>query len=194
MSKVFNNIQELWDYCSCCPICQQERKIEVSVGPDDYFRLFGFTKQKSSLELRCQFRKKRDILYKIDCNTNSFDVNTIKHISNALIPPNNLEEANFYFYIQSWCLQCDCSSVFSDDLELDFLNKKVFNIGLERENFHIDLNKWRICLYYKKNIMQVVRYNAVHSYLETISLPLVKLDWSNQLNIINKIKILILFS
>jgi hypothetical protein len=205
--KIFNSIQELWDYCSFCPVCQNTREMSVSVGPDDVFTLDSFSKRDSILELQCQFHKKQNIYYvsyKIDCNTNSFDVqvtNVLEKMPETKMPPDKVKKAYFFFYIQSNCQYCDCSTAHGKDLELDMLEKKVYNIGLERESHWLlnETDKFHISVIHDRDVMLVTRCYGIDEFDfredgKSITLPLVKLDLSNQHKVVNKIKTLILFS
>lgn len=205
--KIFNSMQELWDYCSFCPICRQEREITVSVGPDEVFELNSFVKQGSTLELHCTFRKKQNdyyIDYKIDCESNSFDVQVtdiLEKMPETKLTPDKASRAYFFFYIQSNCQQCDCSNVHGKDLELDLLEKKIFNIGLERESYWLlsETDKYHISILHDSNVMKVTRCYGIDELDfreddKPINLPIVNLDLSNQQKVVSKIKTLILFS
>jgi hypothetical protein len=201
--KLFNNVQELWNYCSFCPICQNNREISVSVGPDAVFTLNSFSKLNSILELQCEYNKRRNIYsveYKIDCNSNQFEIsvtNVREGDPETRLAFPKVEKAYFYFYIQSSCQQCNCSTAHGTDLELDVLERKVSNIALERETFRFlnEQDKFHISIIHDQNVMLVSRcYGFDREDEKSISLPIVKLDLSNQSQVINKIKTLILFS
>lgn len=206
--KIFNSMQELWDYCSLCPICQlNKRDITISVGPDSVFTLTGFKKKDNSLKLECAFKKKQNVYtveYDINCETNHFkiDVTDVKVIiEETKLPIHRVTEAYFYFYIQSRCPECECSSAHGADLELDIVDKKISNIELERESFWLlkESDKFHITVIHDRNVMLVSRCHGLDDFdyredEKTIELPLVKLDLSNQPKMVNKIKTLILFS
>lgn len=206
--KIFSNIQELWAYCSFCPVCQSDkREVYVTVGPDAVFSLNSFSKQDSLLELQCAYKKKQNIYsvqYKIDCNTNLFDVavtNIQIVITDSRIPLKKITEAYFYFYIQASCPQCECSSAHSVDLELDIVDKKISNLELERETFLLlnETDKFNITIIHDRNVMLISRLCGADDFHyredeKSIELPLVKLDLLNQARAVSKIKTLILFS
>jgi hypothetical protein len=205
--KIFNSIQELWDYCSFCPVCQGARQISVSVGPDMVFSLKHMHKEDETLHLECIYKKKQNlytIQYKIDCNTNLFDVsvaNVEVLVEKNQIPFAKVAKAYFYIYIRSKCHECGCSSTDSIDLEFGIVDKKVTNIQLDREVFRLlnEVDKFNITVIHDDNIMLVSRCYEFdeEDYDEdskAIRLPLVKLDLLNQAKVVNKIKTLILFS
>ncbi len=80
--KTFNNVQELWDYCSFCPICTRNcREVIVSVGPDGVFILISSQKKDNNLYLQCTYKNKRNIYnvdYNINCLDNTFQVEVPK--------------------------------------------------------------------------------------------------------------------
>lgn len=179
----------------------------VSVGPDAVFSLNSFSKQDSVLELQCEYDKKSNIYsveYKIDCNTNHFDVkvtNVRENMPETRLPEAKVTRAYFYFYIQSNCQGCDCSTAHGADLELDILDKKISNIQLERESFWLlnEADKYHISILHDSNVMKVTRCYGIDEFDfreddKAISLPIVNLDLSNQQKVVSKIKTLILFS
>jgi hypothetical protein len=196
--KIFNTLQELWDYCLICPICQNSsRRILISVGPDLVVSLNHFRKQDSSLFLQCSFNKKNNyyiIEYNIDCNTNLYDVTvTNRHINapHHQMTDQKVMQAYFYFYIQSSCDKCVASATYSADLELLQDEKRVFNIELEREHFVLaDDMTHRLTVLYDRDVM--LASNDAHQ--KSVELPILNLDFSDQPKLINKIKTLILFS
>lgn len=205
--KIFNSIQELWDYCSFCPVCLGNRCISVSVGPDGVFSLKNMHKQDETLHLVCIYKKKQNLYtveYHIDCNTNLFDVsvtNVEVVIEENQIPIDRVTKAYFYIYIRSKCYECRCSSLDSIDLEFGIVDKTITNIQLDREVFRLlnEPDKFNITVIHDVNIMLVSRCHEFDSedYDEdskAIRLPLVCLDLRNQDKVVNKIKTLILFS
>ena len=191
--------KELWDHCLFCPVCQNaERKMFVSVGPDAVFSLNRFQKRDSLLYLQCIYRKESylyTVEYNIDCNTNLFDVAVPQvqiNIPGQQIAAQRVSRAYFYFYLQSRCEQCDGSAAYSNDLELDVLDKKVFNIELERERFVItdDTVNYYLTVIHDQDLTLV----SNDSDQGSIKLPLLNIDFSDQPKMINKIKTLILFS
>ncbi len=206
--KSFDNIQELWDYCSYCPICKKNsRTVDVSVGPDMVFKLDSFDKKPGVLDMSCSFTNRLNVYlvdYHINCLDNNFDVN-VRNVQmnnpHAKIDKQKAAEAYFYFYIQGHCPECTWTWSYGSDLELDALDKTISNITLEREFFYIFTEKdhYQATLVHDRDIMYVSRIekNEDGTLGETgksIELPLVKLDVSDQEKVINKIKTLILFS
>lgn len=157
--KIFNNIQELWEYSLYCPICESShRTITVSLGPDQIFTQDPYLNPPSienginyliidfSITIRNQFNSftTMDAQLKINCEDNSFEIKEEKSQTDTITPIilkklSKLEMSGF-FYMQSYCDKCSKSSSYSEDLEMDFVEKKIKNIKLERElvEFYID--------------------------------------------------------
>lgn len=206
--KLFNTIQELWDYSILCPICSKERKMDVSIGPDSSIDLISFNKVAHYLELDASFVK-RDVAYavnyRINCLGNTFEANVIG--ASPLQPVRahpDTEEAlkhYFYFYIQGFCRNCEYSStVHSLDLEPDVHEGTISNIGLERESYFLlkTEDKFHVTFIHDSNIMLVSKFeNQEGMCVESekhIELPLVRIDLSDQEKAAHRIKTLILFS
>jgi len=210
--KIFNTVQELWDYCSFCPICQEDcRDIVISVGPDAVFELSSCDKESNFLNLKCVFTSKKSsysVQYKIDCQSNAFAVAIVAtdvHLLSVSAQSSNKKvgEAYFYFYLRSSCPKCQCASTYGTDLELDFLERKIVNIQLERESFFLlkGVDKFHITTIHDRDVIIVSRGHLVgdgelvfEEDDKKIELPMVKLDLSDQTKVVNKIKTLILFS
>lgn len=207
--KLFNTVQELWDYCSFCPICLRScREICVSVGPDSVFILVHSQKKKNDLYLQCTYKNKRNIYsvdYNINCLDNTFKVKVPKVQelpAGEIANPKKVEKAYFFFFLEGLCRECNCTSAHGLDLELDIVDKKISNIGLERESFYLleGKDKFHVTPIHDRNVMLVSRCYVDDEEIgfsesdKTIELPLVKLDLSDQTKATNKIKTLILFS
>jgi len=207
--KLFNSIQELWDYCAHCPICMRNcREVFVSVGPDGAFTLVSSEKKDNNLHLQCTYKNKRSIYtveYDLNCTDNTFLVevpNVIELPEGETAKPQRIKEAYFFFFAEGICNECNCATAHSLDLELDIVDRKVSNIGLERESFYLleGKDKFHVSPIHDRNVMLVSRCyinDAEYGFSEsnkTIELPLVKLDLSDQEKATNKIKTLILFS
>ena len=206
--KLFNTIQELWDYCVYCPICTRNcREIAISVGPDSNFILVDYKKQNNDLILQCTYKKRREIYsinYTINCLDNSFQIGTPAVIElgpDIIAKPEKVKGAYFYFFIEGICNECDSTSASSRDLEFDRVDSCIVDIGLERENFYLfdTGEKYHVTPIHDRNVMLVSHLYPTEdmSYTESskpIELPLVKLDLTDQAKTINKIKTLILFS
>lgn len=203
--KAFNTLQELWDYCSYCPICQKSgRDMIISVGPDDVFSLIDFSKDDNFMHLHCRYTNKNNsyaVNYNIDCRDNTFNVSVADlqmMMPDTRLSPIKVKRAYFYFYMQSKCYDCMAAYTYSSDLELDMLNNNVSNIGLERESIYllkVD-DQWHISLFYETDIMHVSKYVGVDIIEEVnpIRLPLMKLDWSDQAKVVERIRTLSLFT
>ncbi len=206
--KTFNNVQELWDYCSFCPICTRNcREVIVSVGPDGVFILISSQKKDNNLYLQCTYKNKRNIYnvdYNINCLDNTFQVEVPKVQELApgeVANTKRVKQAYFFFFVEGLCYECNCTSAHGLDLELDIVDKKISNIGLERESFYLleGKDKFHVTPIHDRNVMLVSRHIDTEEIGfsgddKTIELPLVKLDLTDQEKATNKIKTLILFS
>lgn len=206
--KLFNTIQELWDYCVYCPICTRNcRKVVISVGPDNSFVLVSHQKEDNKLVLQCTYKRKRQVYsvdYNINCLDNTFSIGEprVVDLANEVVAkPERVKEAYFFFFIEGICGECTCTSAHSLDLELDLAEKTISNIGLERESFYLfeTEDKFHLAPIHDRNVMLVSRcyFDEKMGFTESdkpLELPIVKLDLSNQAKVANKIKTLILFS
>lgn len=210
--KIFANIEELWNYCLFCPVCQKDcREMIVSVGPDILFRLNSFQKENSILELSCRYIDTNyyfDFNFKINCLENSFDIDAKDLATFPMqIADNSYERFKntyFFFIIQSTCRKCKHTSAYSSDIEFDFSNKKISKIEFERESFYLlkEPEKYYISINYDESATFVSKcfvekennYNVITLSGKNIKLPLIKLDLVNQASCVQKIKTLVLFS
>lgn len=201
--KIFNTIQELWDYCLFCPICKTDcRQAEVKVGPSAVFSLSFASKEVDSLQLWCSYenqRHKYNVQYDINCLDNSFKIEvTERQPTDPPLWPSKADIKNikpyFYFYVQGDCRQCHASSAHGADLELSILDRTVSNIKLDRESIYL-ASGYHVSMLHDSNSMLVSKSSSdSENDHQTIKLPLVKLDLTDQDKVMNKIKTLILFS
>lgn len=207
--KLFNSVQELWDFCAYCPICQRNcREVTVSVGPNAVFILVSSQKKDNALFLQCTYKNNRNIYsvdYNINCLDNTFkvDVPKVQELApGEIVNTKRVKEAYFFFFLEGLCQECNCTSAHGTDLELDIVDKKISKIGLERESFYLleGKDKFHISPIHDRNVMLVSRCYVDDEQIgftesdKTIELPMVKLDLTDQDKVTNKIKTLILFS
>lgn len=180
----------------------------MSVGPDPVFILVSSQKKDNNLYLQCTYKNKRSVYtveYNINCTDNSFVVdvpNVVELPLGETAKPQKVKEAYFFFFVEGLCRECNCTSSHSMDLELDIVDRKISNIGLERESYYLleGKDKFHVTPIHDRNVMLVSRCYVDDEEIgfsesdKTIELPLVKLDLSDQAKATNKIKTLILFS
>lgn len=194
--KILNTIQELWDYCEFCPICQKSsRMVFVSVGPDSSFELVSIEKSVGFLTINCKYRFRRNIYYVsyiIDLYQNIFNINSGHSLisDQTTVDNDKVKRANFYFYINSDC--SNCSSASSLDLEFDLKNKTISNIAVEREYVYLehDSGHFNITTFYDQDYILISQDDGSKG----IKIPFLNLDFTNKAKVINRIKTLILFS
>ena len=196
--KIFSNINELWNYCLFCPICQENcRDMKVSVGPDMVFIMNSYEKTEKMLNLCCNYKNSSYIYtvnYKINCIDNTF-IMTV-----PIAKPNNetyrkASRAYFYFYIQSNCKKCNCASAYGNDLDLNTLKKTISNIKLEHEGFSLYTGKESNMFFLEiDHIDNVIFVGCLPDNGKEIQLPLFDIDLIDQAKTIEKLKTYILFS
>lgn len=220
--KNFETLQELWNYCSFCPVCQGHcRKISISVGPDNIFKFVTYNKEDNLLKLYCTYRQRKQDKYKanyiINTLTGKFGVEVVDIIDVPNIEMNadtNLDEEEqyrlrvkvsktfFYFYINGECEACNSTSISSNDIELSHDNHLVTNMGIEREGVFIILSKdkYHLTILYDSNKILINKCSIDKQTFEiiddgkTFECPLVNFDFSDLHKAVNKIKTIITFS
>lgn len=206
MSKTFDSLQQLWSYCLFCPLCQEiTRDLHVAVGPDDVFTLGDYDKKNHFLTLECIAkikRRKYNVNFHINGLDNTFDVDfaeTVSENHDCIIEKSKLPY--FYFYIQGDCWQCDSTFAASTDLELNLLDKKIYNIGLETETIFVSNEsiQYHITINYNDNNMIITRCRENENGTmvdddKPFHSPIVDLDLSNPDKVIRKIKTILVFS
>jgi len=196
--KNLDTIKFLWEYCSYCYICKDNcRDISIIVGPrpsflsEEIFTLISFKKSKNFLMLKIKAYKKI-YNFTINCNTNDFKIKNNENLN-----------GKFFFYLHGSCINCD-SYANTLDIDIDFNNKKLKNIGIEQERILIsDLEyKYLISIFYQLNSTLVYKWLDTDESSDLIikindkgfKIPIVDLDLSDQKATINKInKFLLLF-
>src|SRR5271170_2962504 len=107
--KSFSNIQELWEYCLFCPICQKEnRNIIVSMGPEYNIKVIDHDINNGILEISCTYKYIYPINFKFNCVDNTF-----VHLTQDNKIANEILQESVYLYIQGICKKCKCSAAFS---------------------------------------------------------------------------------
>ena len=194
--KILNTVQELWSYCLYCPICKDTcRDISVSVGPDDDFQVVFHEKEDQFLNIQCIHKhnnKQTNVTYHIDCLKNTFEI---------VDGDPFLAKTYCYFYIQSDCRRCDATHTNGTDLELNLEEKRVYNIGVEREGIYLlsTKDKYHITMSYDVNAMLVSKCfeddeGMIIDDNRVCKLPIVNLDFSKPRKTAHRIKTLLVFS
>lgn len=220
--KTFETLEELWSYCSFCPICRGHcRRISISVGPDNIFKFVTYKKEENILKLYCTYRQRKQDKYKanyiIDTISGKFGVEVVDMIDvpdSEMNADTNLDEEEqyrlrvkvsktyFYFYINGECETCNSATVNSTDVELSHDKHIVTNMGLEREGIYIILpkDKYHLSIMYDSNKTQISKciidklsYDIFDDG-KIFECPIVNFDFSNLQKVVNKIKTLITFS
>jgi hypothetical protein len=205
--KNFETINQLWEYLLVCPFCKKDRKIELSIGPDEVFNFIDWKKSKNVLNITFNTiieSASYVSTWKIDCNTNKFGINTetihCKHVKLTSSLP-SADYSNLYFYAYSDCKHCNCSFSNTSDL---CISKNSYltidNILIEREGFYLkknDNNHYYVLVadyYHDKMYVHSVKMlkGAIKEKNKEITLPLLDFDFSNHEKMLNKITTILL--
>lgn len=222
--KVFDTLDALWQYALYCPICKDNcRTIDISIGPDNIFRLLSFEKEGNVLTLNCTYRqRKQDKFradYTIDTITGKFSVQVSDlkdEVISEMNADTNLDELEkdrlrhkvgksyFYFYVNADCQECKVCYASGSDIQLSHSNNNniVYNIGIEREGMYIlsTKDKYHISVLYDSNKSLINKVSIDKKTFElidaekTFECPVVNFDFSDFKKVINRIKTLIIFS
>lgn len=183
-----------------CPICQDAvRTVDITVGPDGVMSLDGFSKDGHILMLDCTAKvqsKKYLMFFQINCLDNSFEVD-IKVKTHIGASVDRASSPFVFFYIQGNCPVCDSANTCSTDLELNLLQKKIVNVGLERESIYLlkEPNKYHVVMAYDSNEMIISRCDKDGCDTgNPLSTSLMELDFSDSKKAVQKIKTIVVFS
>jgi hypothetical protein len=201
--KSFANIQELWEFCELCPMCQkQSRTIHISAGPEHIWDVVRFSYQNDSIIIFCTYKYKQK-RYFVDLKLSNLEKTfDLKFRSKSFAPLKeeiilHLKETDLCFDIQSDCKNCQYSTAASESIELDIKNGKFGSLRLEREKFLLERekDKYLVTFWHGDNTMRVAKWNSqTFEEGKEIKLPLTTLDLTNQAKVIDKLKTYILFS
>ena len=206
--KKFDNLNNLFEYCFYCPICQDNcRQIEsMQFAPDyvnylnkDIIDVANSKKPLDKLDFQLQigaFHSSRKIKslpsyqLTIDIANNKSKISKFNH---------NFSDVNYlYFYIHSSCKNC-FSYINTSDVELNFVNSTISNISIENETFFLfkTENKYLLSYYYDEGIMNVSKLYADNERIfpehKKHMLPIMNFDFLNQEKAANRIKTILTF-
>jgi hypothetical protein len=204
--KIFNTLQELWDYSRFCPVCQDSsRNVRVELGPSPHTLInVEKTNNQLTIESICKLRRQKyAIVFNIDCNTSAVKAaisggETSEPDESAAV---SVDKPYSYIKLMGDCPKCQCTHSTSSDIELDLLNKTLGPISLDREGIYLldHKDKFHITIIYDRKAVLVSRCSvepddSILDDNKVLELPMINLDFSDQEKVINKIKTLILFS
>lgn len=205
--KILNSLENLWNYCSFCPICQNNRKIEITVGPDfEGLTIKYFTKEQDYLYLNCQaslYDDRQDSdsyapsatynkIFKINLHSN-----VIENIDEQYVITSEIPIEQFFFFMEGICSKCKSQST-SIDIEFGNVKDKIVakKIGIEFEFFYIK-NLYVIQNDYLRNCSIIYDYIGKNiNYTDSSrsnKFPLINFNFSNIDTVITKIKTLLIF-
>lgn len=185
--KTFDSIKTLLEYCQTCPSCKESRKIEISIGPDEYFKMIDWIdiKYQSKIQIECKyvyhnkkslpdnyntldlqskiimmptFIKRHKAKFLINCIDNTYEVSLPETEAYEIEEIFfSLNQKHFMFFIHA---NCAClSSVDTLDLEFDPDLRTIFNIGIEQESFYLTRtsDKFHVSFHHDDDKMQITR-------------------------------------
>ncbi|MEK6878063.1 MAG: hypothetical protein AABY22_00565 [Nanoarchaeota archaeon] len=194
-TKIFNNLEELWNYCEKCTICSKTREIAVSAGPDDVCKINYINKKNNTLIIdgTLNLRNQKYLVsININCITNKFTFSFMSK-TESLHSVDRANTSYLYFYINASCID-SCHITSTVDMELDFNNSIITNFGLEDETVFVQDNEDLYSFY-----IDYVRENVdikVHVPGESKNIknaPFINYDFSDKEKLIQRVKTIITF-
>jgi hypothetical protein len=198
-TKIFNTIQDLWDYCMDCPICHSRRTVIVRVNGQ--YDKPSWQKENEVLRIQSSFEvnsNKIPVQYIINCRDNTYQLFETKEI----IPEEHFSEwehrPSFFFWLESDCIQCESFTI-SRDIYMSNHKGQIIDVHLSRDRVYLidETTHYIVSVFYQlspPNRVLVTRMYPDGTYSEVITLPFLDLDLSNVEKSIRKIKTAILFS
>lgn len=187
--KKFNNLEELWNYCSFCPICQNNsREMEVSVVEfEDIIKEYSFIKNKEILEIISEDKFQNTYINKINCLTNKVEMMTFPSefgyftIAGACDIHLNRSVSRSHFSLKANVLETSLCCIEHEYFSYLFEDNHIlvmFNHNSDKTTISFSKidksNRYRISL--------------------RISLDyLLDIDFTNEQNMINKLKTILVF-
>lgn len=212
--KLFNNLQELWDYALYCPICRDMcRDISLSLNPDGIFKPDPrFSKNESLIisfiaTLKNTFNSVSLVEgnLKINCLTNQFIIEDLSQLPNTfvsiLLKKMAYAEYVMEIFLESHCMICGNSYIYSNDIELDFSSNSLKEIKLDLEVVEIKVDSSKIYSIeqnYDNNKTSIEEYCALDdgSFKRKAAYhhSLLNIDFSDLKKAFSRIKTILVFS
>lgn len=143
--KLLYTVQDLVLACSICPMCHNTTDLLLSLGPTFEYQ---HTATRFSHEfLTIVFRNDNPydpnnvIEIDIDMQTNKFRLGSIYDATSFMGKhyDDGRHDASFYWFAQSDCPNCDWH-IISSNIALNFADEMVYNLGIEREHFNLEID------------------------------------------------------
>ncbi len=195
--KLFDNIQNVWEYCNKCPICQSNCKASIVVYAD-YLKMIGYEKEGNALHIHLVYdQTKRKVSISIDCNTHIILAQDIYDEKFE-----ELYEDRLFLTFHGSCDQCKRFQINSNEILIDLMKNYIdSDNSIQRESFYLSCmeDNFHVSLLYYNSTMIVSRYieNKSGEFITTGNVfygKMVNCDLVNQSKIINKLKTLLIFS
>jgi ribosomal protein S27AE len=202
------NIQELWDKCSFCPVCQSGiRLVKHSLAPSTWFGGHSFFKNDNTLLIEAFLKKQcqdQIIRFSIDCQINQFTVGLAVKENQEMDAGVSLEEESAwyhlhrskpFFWLDANCPKCS-SHIHSQDILLNLKTQRLENVEVESET--IRLAEYKVDFHPPSNEMDVVRLEPGQKTTYPLSrhrtVPMMELDFANQEETLERLRIAMVFS
>jgi hypothetical protein len=196
--KSFNSLQELWSYSLYCPVCKNmDRRIDLSIGMDDCFRLIEFRKINQILTIIMERPQEKNIRAKveIDCVTNAAS----RYVYDTLGNP--AKEHVTFMTVSTFSTCDDCGSVTnSEDFIVNFMTYDI-HLPIHLENEFIVLNDkkannrlYSVNFLHLEEFVEISVFDKTQESRRPLSVPMFDLDLSNIDKALKRIKTIVLFS
>lgn len=204
------NLNQLWDKCSYCRVCQDHtHEITVSLFPDRSFKGLTFIKSGNTLTLSSYLKigtYQLHITHTIDCLNDTFEFSADEETERGMDLDKSLAEEQICYrvdrsYAEFWldgnCRKCR-SHICTNDIPLNLKTRKLENLGIETET--IQLKPYEIICHPDRNEMEVSKKENLYTLTITypppkrLTLPLIELDFTNPKEAIDHLETLLVFA
>ena len=191
----FNNINELWNYCSYCPICKLSGRDLSATIISPSLKSLSWTKDNDKLSIVCETLcdidtddiLKNQINVEIDCANNKILFDKV------------LFDTDTFLYLVARC-KCDMSNISSTNMFFE-LGEIVSPIGIEqesvffmndKENFHLSVFHTSENILFSKLIKNEFFENSFINDT-IITAPIFHMDLDDSEKCISKLKTIMVF-
>lgn len=195
--KILNTLQEVWDYCAICPICQSVREVNTYISPSTAFYIDSLIKVESTLNIAGHFK----FLHAPPIFRANLSINCLNNSFNWHLSDSFLQEyvSSFDLRMTGDCHHCNCTYC-NAEADFDYQTNTISNIRIDRDGYRLlsEPDKFHIVVHYPNNEMGISRICGSGTDLidlnEVVRLPIIELDFTRIAETINKIKTMIVFS
>lgn len=193
--RTFNSLRELINYVKSCPVCFSKRELILSLGPEIEVASTIVYEDENIFQIEGIHKKSSDsFLISINLDTNEFRV-----ISEAQI----VQSIQLYFYLYANCSNmidkhtCNCC-INTEDIDLNSSFNQIENLCIEYESVWLTRTEYPFHISIQANNMKVTKMHWENGELidntNEIRVPLVDLDFSDEISAVQKIRTMLVFS